>query len=158
VLRAAPAIGAAVVAAYVARHPIARRAGPLLYVCVAMFGAATIVFGLSNVYWISFAALAATGAFDMVSVVIRNTLVQLGTPDNMRGRVSAVENIFIGASNELGAFESGGLAALIGTRASIVFGGVATLAVIALWTVLFPELRRFDRIGDHVRDIETASS
>lgn len=144
VLRAAPAVGAALVAGYVARHSLARGAGRLLFLCVSGFGAATIVFGVSRNFIVSAIALVMTGAFDMVSVVIRNALVQLRTPDAMRGRVGAVENVFIGASNELGAFESGGVAALIGTQASVVLGGAATLAVIALWSVLFPELRRFE--------------
>lgn len=144
ILRAAPAAGAALVAGYVARHSLGRGAGRLLLVCVAGFGAATIAFGVSHNFVVSVIALALTGAFDMVSVVIRNALVQLRTPNEMRGRVGAVENVFIGASNELGAFESGGVAALIGTQASVVLGGVATLVVIALWSVLFPELRRFE--------------
>jgi hypothetical protein len=116
----------------------------LLLICVSGFGAATIVFGVSRNFLLSAVALVLTGAFDMVSVVIRSALVQLRTPNEMRGRVGAVENVFIGASNELGAFESGGVAALIGTQASVVLGGAATLAVIALWSVVFPELRRFD--------------
>lgn len=144
ILRAAPAAGAAVVAGYVARRSLSRGAGRLLLVCVAGFGVATIVFGLSHNFILSVIALAFTGAFDMVSVVIRNALVQLRTPNEMRGRVGAVENVFIGASNELGAFESGGMAALIGTQASVVLGGAATLVVIALWSVLFPQLRKFD--------------
>lgn len=144
VLRAAPAVGAALVAAYVARHSLGRGAGRLLLICVSGFGVFTIVFGLSRSFALSVLALALTGAFDMVSVVIRSALVQLRTPNEMRGRVGAVENVFIGASNELGAFESGGFAALIGTRASVVLGGVATLVVIALWSVLFPQLRQFE--------------
>jgi MFS family permease len=144
ILRAAPALGAAIVAGYVARRSLDRGAGRLLLFCVAGFGLATIVFGISRSFMLSIAALAFTGAFDMVSVVIRNALVQLGTPDEMRGRVGAVENVFIGASNELGAFESGGVAALIGAQASVVLGGIATIAVILLWSVLFPELRRFE--------------
>lgn len=143
-LRAAPAVGAALVAGYVARHSLQHGAGRLLLICVAGFGVATIVFGLSRNFIVSIIALVLTGAFDMVSVVIRNALVQLRTPDEMRGRVGAVENVFIGASNELGAFESGGVAALIGTQASVVLGGVATLVVIALWSLLFPELRQFE--------------
>jgi MFS family permease len=142
-LRAAPAAGAAVVAVYVARHSLRGNAGSLLLLCVAGFGAATIVFGLSRSFALSLVALVFTGAFDMVSVVIRSALVQLRTPDVMRGRVGAVENVFIGASNELGAFESGGVAALIGATASVVLGGAATLLVIALWAVLFPEIRSF---------------
>ena len=146
-LRSAPAVGAALVAAYLARRPIERRVGPLLMWCVAGFGVATIVFAISRNFVLSLLALVATGGFDVVSVVIRNTLVQLDTPNAMRGRVSAIENIFIGASNQLGAFESGVLAALVGTVASVAFGGVATLAVIALWSVLFPALRSYDRVG-----------
>ncbi|MFN2527372.1 MAG: MFS transporter [Candidatus Baltobacteraceae bacterium] len=143
-LLSAPAVGAALVAAFIARRPITGRAGPLLFAVVAGFGVFTIVFGLSKNFWLSFVALAFTGGFDMVSVVIRNVLVQLRSPDEMRGRVSAVENVFIGASNELGAFESGTLAALIGPVGSVVVGGVATLVVIALWSVWFPALRKFD--------------
>ncbi len=146
-LRAAPAVGAAVVAFYLSRHAIARRAGRLLITSVAAFGVATIVFGLSRNFFISAVALAIAGGFDMVSVVIRSGLVQLRTPDVMRGRVGAVENIFIGASNELGAFESGGLAALVGAQGSVVFGGVATLVVIALWSLLFPQLRELDELS-----------
>lgn len=146
ILRAAPALGAVLVAAYISRHPIHRGAGRLLFAVVAAFGACTIVFGLSKIFWLSVVALALLGGSDMVSVVIRSALVQLNTPDAMRGRVGAVENIFIGASNELGAFESGGLAALIGVVPSVVAGGVATLAVIALWALLFPALRSFDRL------------
>jgi hypothetical protein len=143
-LRSAPAVGAAAVALYLARRPIMRRAGPLLLWCVTGFGIATIVFGLSRNATVSFLALAAAGGFDVVSVVIRSTLVQLGTPNAMRGRVSAVENVFIGASNQLGAFESGTLAAIVGAVWSVTLGGMATLAIIALWSVLFPTLRRFD--------------
>ncbi len=146
ILRAAPAVGGALVAAWVARHSMHRRLGPLLIGGVAGFGAATIVFGISRNFWLSVMALALTGAFDMVSVVVRNILVQLETPDAMRGRVSAVENVFIGASNELGAFESGGVAALIGATESVVLGGVATLVVIGAWMFLFPELRGLDEV------------
>lgn len=145
-LRAAPAAGAAVVAIVIARRPIHRNAARWLFWCVAGFGFFTVVFGLSRSFWLSVAALALTGAFDMVSMVIRNVLVQLRTPDAMRGRVSAVENIFIGASNELGAFESGTVAAWIGAAPCVVFGGIATLVVIAAWAVIFPALRTFDRL------------
>lgn len=145
-LRAAPAIGAALVAAVIARRPLRRHAGPWLYACVAGFGVFTIVFGLSHNFALSMIALAIAGGCDMVSMVIRGALTQLQTPSGMLGRVGAVENIFIGASNELGAFESGGVAALIGPQASVVLGGAATIAVIALWTVLFPALRRFDEL------------
>jgi MFS family permease len=154
-LRAAPAFGAAIVAGYIARHPLSRNAGRTLLITVAGFGVATIVFGVSRNFVVSLVALALTGAFDMVSVVIRSALVQLRTPDVMRGRVGAVENIFIGASNELGAFESGAIASLIGTQASVVLGGAATIAVIALWSLLFPELRTFDRLVSAADEGET---
>ena len=113
---------------------------------VVVFGAATIVFGLSTSFWLSMIALIAMGAGDMVSVYIRHLLVQLETPDAIRGRVSAVNAVFIGASNELGEFESGVTAAWFGTVAAVVVGGCATLAVAALWTRLFPELATMDRL------------
>jgi MFS family permease len=147
-LNAAPAAGSAVVAIVIARRPLRRHGARWLFYCVAGFGVATIVFGLSKSFWLSFTALAFAGGFDMVSVSIRGALVQLRTPDEMRGRVSAVENIFIGASNQLGAFESGTVASLIGAVPCVVFGGVATLTVIALWAMLFPALRHFDRLTE----------
>jgi MFS family permease len=144
-LRSAPAVGAAVVAALIARWPLDRRIGPTLLVAVTLFGLATIAFGLSTNFIFSLAMLATAGGADMISVVIRNGLVQLGTPDAMRGRVNAVENVFIGASNELGEFESGTLASLIGIVGSVVAGGIGTIAVIALWALFFPSLRSADR-------------
>lgn len=149
ILRAAPGIGAALVAILIVRRPIERHAGRLLLWCVTGFGVFTIVFGASRNFALSVVALALTGGFDMVSMVIRTTLVQLQTPDDMRGRVGAVENIFIGASNELGAFESGSAAALLGLVPSVIAGGIATCAVIALWSVLFPQLRTLDHLHDH---------
>jgi MFS family permease len=146
-LRSAPAFGAAIVAGWIVPHPITRRAGPLLFSCVAGFGIATILFGLSRTLWLSLLTLAAAGGFDVVSVVIRGTLVQLGTANAMRGRVTAIENVFIDASNQLGAFESGGVAALIGITGSIILGGAATLVVIGLWALLFPALRKLDRLA-----------
>jgi len=143
-LRAASGAGAAIVAAAIARRPLRRRLGPTLFWCVAGFGLATIAFGVSKSFWLSLLALALAGGFDMVSMVIRNVLVQLGTPNAMRGRVSSIENVFIGASNELGAFESGTVAAWIGAEASVVAGGVGTLIVIALWAWWFPRLRGYD--------------
>ncbi|MBV9149317.1 MAG: MFS transporter [Candidatus Eremiobacteraeota bacterium] len=143
-LRAASGVGAAVVAAGIAGRPLRNRLGMLLYWCVAGFGVATIVFGVSKLFWLSLLALAIAGGFDMVSMVIRNVVVQLGTPGEMRGRVTSVENVFIEASNELGAFESGTVAAWLGAEASVVLGGVGTLVVIALWAWWFPHLRRFD--------------
>jgi MFS family permease len=145
-LRSAPAVGAALTAALLSRRPLRRHVGVTLLVAVAGFGLATIAFGLSRSVPFSLAMLAIAGGTDMVSVVIRSSLVQLSTPDGMRGRVNAVENIFIGASNELGAFESGALAALIGVVPAVVAGGFGTLAIIALWGVFFPALRRADRI------------
>jgi MFS family permease len=145
-LRSAPAAGAALVAAFLARYPLNRRVGVTLMVAVAGFGLATIGFGLSRSFVLSLALLALAGGTDMISVVIRNGLVQLNTPDVMRGRVNAVEAVFIGASNELGEFESGTLAAAVGVVPSVVLGGAATLAVIALWALFFPRLREADRI------------
>ena len=147
-LRAAPALGGGLVALYLARRPLSRRGGRTLLACVSGFGVATIVFGLSQNFWLSFGALAFAGGFDMVSMVIRSVLVQVRTPNEMRGRVGAVENVFIGASNELGAFESGTVAALLGPVASVVLGGIGTLVVIALWSWLFPELRSFDALTE----------
>ncbi len=147
-MRAAPGLGAALVAWYLSRRPLERQAGRALFFCVAAFGIATIVFGLSKNLALSLVALLAIGGFDMVSVVIRMTLVQLRTPDPLRGRVSAIENIFIGASNELGAFESGVTAAWLGAEASVAIGGLATLAVILAWAFAFPQLRRLDRLSE----------
>ena len=116
--------------------------------CVAGFGVATVVFAVSTSFWLSLAALAAAGGFDMVSMVIRHTLVQTATPDAMRGRVSAINWIFIGASAELGEFESGAAAALFGTVPAALLGGLGTLAVVGLWTMLFPELSEKSRHAD----------
>lgn len=144
-LRSAPAVGAAIVALYFAQRPLKRKLGPILFVSVAIFGVATIVFGLSKNFFLSLAALAVLGAADMVSVVIRQLVVQLATPTEMRGRVSAVNLVFVGASNELGEFESGATAALLGVVPAVVVGGVATCFVVALWSVLFPRLRSLDK-------------
>jgi len=145
-LRCAPGVGAAVVGLSLAHRTIQRRAGKLMLGCVSGFGLGTIVFALSTHMWLSLAALAAAGAFDMVSVVIRQTLVQLSTPDAMRGRVSAVNWAFIGASSELGEFESGVTAALFGTVPAALIGGIGTLVVVVLWARIFPELRHADRL------------
>jgi MFS family permease len=147
VLRAGPGIGAVMMAAVVAHHPLRRRAGATMLWCVAGFGLFTIVFGLSRNIVLSMASLIAVGACDMVSVIIRHTLVQLGTPDEMRGRVSAVNMVFIGASNEVGQFESGVTAQWFGAVPAVLIGGVGTLVIVALWAWLFPALRRADRIG-----------
>lgn len=141
-LRAAPALGAVVVGVWLARHPIARRAGHWLLGAVAVFGLTMIAFALTTSFGVAFAVLAVSGAADMFSVVIRQSLVQLETPDDMRGRVGAVNSVFIGASNQLGEFESGATAALLGPVGSVLLGGVGTLAVVALWFKLFPALAR----------------
>jgi MFS family permease len=141
ILRSAPAVGAVVMAMLLAHRPLKRHAGITMLWSVAGFGVFTIVFGLSRNLWLSLASLLLVGASDMVSVIIRGTLVQLSTPDLMRGRVSAVNSLFIGTSNEFGQFESGVTAHWFGTVPAVVIGGVGTLVVIALWAWLFPELR-----------------
>jgi MFS family permease len=147
-LRSAPAVGAASTGVALALRPIEGRAGVKMLACVALFGVATIAFGVSHSFLLSLVALALVGASDMVSVVVRSALVQLATPDAMRGRVSAVNMVFIGASNELGEFESGLTAQWFGAVASVVLGGAGTLLVVALWAWRFPELRRVDRLAD----------
>jgi hypothetical protein len=133
-----------------ARYPVNRNSGRLMLISVAIFGLTIIVFGLSTNFWLSLAALLVMGASDMISVYIRQTLVQSETPDAMRGRVSAVSTVFIGASNELGEFESGMMAAAFGTVPSVVIGGIGTLIVVALWATFFPSLRDRDRLlSDH---------
>lgn len=146
-LRGAPAAGALAMSIALTHRPIERRAGPALLLAVALFGLCMIVFGLSRSFVVSLIALAVSGGADMVNVVIRQTLVQLETPDAMRGRVSAVNSIFIGASNQLGEFESGAMAAWLGPVGSVLFGGVGTIVVAGLWIRLFPSLARRDRIG-----------
>jgi MFS family permease len=141
-LRTAPAAGAALVGAVLAVRPLRHHAGAWMFIGVTLFGVATIVFGLSTSFLLSLIALAVAGAGDMLSVYIRTILVQLRTPENIRGRVSAVSSMFIGASNELGAFESGVVARWLGTVPSVLIGGCATLVVVAAWALLFPQLRR----------------
>ncbi len=141
-LRAAPAIGALTISLVMARYPIRNKAGLRLFLCVALFGAATILFGLSHSLWLSLATLAIAGAADMVSVIIRGSLIQLATPTYMRGRVSAVNSLFIGASNEFGEFESGVTAQWWGAVRATVIGGVGSLVVAGVWAVLFPALRK----------------
>ena len=147
-LRMAPAMGAAMVAIVLARWQLHRHTGISMFACVAIFGAATIVFGLSREFYLSMAALVVTGAADMVSVYVRSALVQLATPDHMRGRVGSLNSLFIGASNELGEFRAGMMAGLFGTVPAVVIGGFGTLTVVALWMGLFPPLRRVDRFSD----------
>jgi len=151
-LRSSTAVGALAMALYLARRPLKRRAGSLMFAAVALFGIATIVFGVSRSFALSLVALAVMGAADMVSVVVRSSLVQLKTPDAMRGRVSAVNALFIGTSNQLGEFESGVTAAWFGVVPSVVIGGLGTLAVVALWMRWFPELVRVDRLDTREAD------
>ncbi|MEO6799601.1 MAG: MFS transporter [Rhodanobacter sp.] len=149
-LRAAPAAGALLMSLWLARHDMQRRVGVIMFASVAGFGVATLVFALSTALWLSMSALFALGAFDMVSMVIRGALVQLDTPDDMRGRVSAVNAIFVNTSNQLGEFESGMLAAWLGAVGATVIGGVGTLLVVGLWMALFPGLRRRQQL--HIED------
>jgi MFS family permease len=146
VLRGAPAVGALIMSAVLARHAIARRAGIRMFQAVITFGLATLVFALSRSVWLSLLALAAMGAADTVSVVIRIALVQLSTPDEMRGRVGAVNYLFVNASNQLGEFESGITAAMFGAVPAVVLGGLGTIAVALLWMKLFPTLREVERL------------
>jgi len=146
ILRAMPAIGALLASLWLMRAPLTSRVGKVLFFSVALFGGATITFALSTAITLSCFALMILGAADMVSVVIRSTLVQLETPDEMRGRVSAVNSIFIGTSNELGEFESGLTAALFGVVPAAVLGGVGTLLIVVLWMRLFPQLLHHDKM------------
>jgi predicted MFS family arabinose efflux permease len=148
VLRSAPAVGALAAGLVLTRRPVQRRVGPVLLTVVALFGVATIVFGLSRTLWLSVLALAVAGAADMVSVVLRQLILPFVTPDALRGRVTAVEMVFISASNELGAFESGVAAALLGLVPAVVLGGAATVVIAALWPFLFRELARADRVEE----------
>jgi MFS family permease len=143
-LRCAPGIGAVAMAIVFAHWPLRRRAGAAMLWCICAYGGFTVVFGLSRSVALSVAALVLVGASDMVSVIVRHTLVQLTTPNEMRGRVSAVNMVFIGASNEVGQFESGVTAQWFGTVPAVVLGGVGTIAVVALWSWFFPALRRYE--------------
>ena len=145
-LRSAPAVGALAMALLIARRPIQRHAGAILLGAVGVFGLSIVCFGLSHNLWLSLLVLTILGASDMISVVIRRVLVLVKTPDEMRGRVSAVESVFIGASNELGEFESGVTAAWFGVVPAVVLGGLGTLAVVGLWVRIFPQLRRVDSL------------
>ena len=147
-LRAAPGIGAASMAVFLAFRPMQRRIGRVLLLAVFVFGASTVVLGLTRSYVLAFVSLVVLAGADMVSVYIRGSLVPLVTPDEKRGRVLAVENVFIGGSNELGAFESGIVAQAVGTPATVIGGGVATIAIVGLWWIGFPSLRKVDRLSD----------
>ncbi len=148
VLRSAPAVGALATSVFLARYPLERRLGPTLFRSVIVFGAATVVFGVSTSFTLSLIALTVLGSADVVSMVIRMSLAQIRTPDAMRGRVSAVHSLFTGTSNQLGAFESGVAAALLGTVPAVLLGGIGTIAVAALWMLFFPELHRLGRFEE----------
>ncbi|GLO16441.1 MFS transporter [Pseudomonas putida] len=145
-LRSAPAVGALLMSLWLARFPFERKVGRTMFTAVGVFGVATIAFGLSTSFWFSLAVLVVLGAADMISMVIRSSFVQLETPDEMRGRVSAVNGLFIGASNQLGEFESGVTAHWFGTVPAVVMGGVGTLVVTGVWIKLFPTLAKRDRL------------
>jgi MFS family permease len=148
-LRAAPAVGALAMALALTRWPVERNAGKVIFAVVAMFGLSTVVFASTSIFAVALASLVVLGASDMVSVVIRMTLVQLGTPDAVRGRVTAVNGLFIGASNQLGEFRAGAMASLIGAVPAVLVGGVGTLLITLIWIRLFPALWRADRLeGD----------
>ena len=147
-LRAAPGVGAAAMAVFLAFKPLRRRIGRSLLIAVFVFGAATVALGLTRSYVVAFVALIVLAGADMVSVFVRGSLVPLVTPDEKRGRVMAVENVFIGASNELGAFESGIVAQAVGTPATVVGGGIATIVIVGVWWLGFPSLRNVDRFED----------
>jgi MFS family permease len=146
ILRGAPGIGALVTSIAVAHRPLRRHAGAAMLWCVAGFGVFTVVFGLSRNVGLSLVALVMVGACDMVSVIVRQTMVQLHTPDEMRGRVSAVNMLFVGASNELGQFESGVTGQWFGPVTAVVLGGLGTVAVVSLWSWMFPALRKIDKV------------
>jgi MFS family permease len=148
IMRSMPAIGSLAVGLVLTQIAVPRHMGPAMFISLACFGASIVVFGLSETFWISLVALAAYGGADMISVYVRQTLVQIATPDDMRGRVSAVNSVSINASNELGDFRAGSMAALIGTVPAVVVGGVATLAVTGIWFLIFPMIRRIDRLKD----------
>lgn len=149
-LRASPGIGAVIMAVYLSGMPMRSHAGVIMLVCVALFGAFTATFSVSTVAWLSILALAGLGAADMVSVYIRETLIQLWTPDHLRGRVNAVNMVFIGASNELGEFRAGTMAAVIGTVNAVLFGGIGAIVVAGMWAKLFPEMRKVQHLeGRH---------
>jgi MFS family permease len=150
-LRAAPGIGAVVMAAYLASVPIKDHAGALMFAGVALFGVFTLTFGLSTVAWLSIMAMVLLGASDMISVQVRETLIQLWTPDDVRGRVNAVNGLFVGASNELGEMRAGAMAAVIGAVPAVVAGGIGTIFVAGIWAYAFPALRKIrylDRRGE----------
>ncbi|MGO9953294.1 MAG: MFS transporter [Dissulfurispiraceae bacterium] len=146
-LRSAPAVGALMMSVLLARRPLQRRVGRTMFIAVAVFGAATIIFALSTSFILSLASLVVLGASDVISVVIRQSLVQIGTPDEMRGRVSSVNSMFIGTSNQLGEFESGVTAAIFGVVPAVLIGGIGTIIVVILWMRFFPKLAQIDSLA-----------
>jgi MFS family permease len=145
-LRSAPAVGALTMSVFLARHPLRRRVGQSMFIAVAVFGTATIIFALSTVFILSLISLIVLGASDVISVVIRHSLVQIETPDEMRGRVSAVNSMFIGTSNQLGEFESGITASLFGVVPAVLIGGISTIIIVIMWMRFFPQLARIDSL------------
>lgn len=158
IMRAAPSVGALLMATYLANRAPLANAGRTLLLAVAGFGAVTILFGLSTSFIFSVLMLALTGALDNISVVVRHTLILTYTPDDIRGRVGAVNSVFIGASNELGGFESGVTAALLGPVGAVIFGGIGTIVVVAITAWKIPQLRRLRRIGEKIESIEPATT
>ncbi|MDB5775303.1 MAG: transporter [Herbaspirillum sp.] len=156
-LRSAPAVGALCIGVYLARHPLKNRIGRTMYIGVGIYGLATVVFAVSHWFLLSLLMLVVLGAADMISVVVRSSFVQLQTPDAMRGRVGAVNSVFVGTSNQLGEFESGVMAAWLGAVPAVVVGGLGTLIVVLLWIRVFPELFNVDRLTP-IEDHETASA
>jgi MFS family permease len=149
-MRAAPGLGAIPTALLLSRYPVRDHAGRILFMFVALFGFFTLIFGLSPTIWLSFPLLMLMGASDMVSVSIRETLMQLWTPDEVRGRVNAVNSVFIGASNEVGEFRAGTMAAFVGAVTAVAIGGAATMAVSVIWSLAFPGLRKARRLDRRV--------
>ena len=147
-LRAAPSVGALLTGIWISRNSFHQHTGMIMFGCVAGFGLATLVFALSHNVVLSLLALVALGGFDMVSMVIRGAMVQLDTPDEMRGRVNAVNSIFINTSNQLGEFETGLMASAIGAVPASVLGGIGTIVVVGLWMVMFPQLRRRQKLAE----------
>jgi MFS family permease len=153
-LRAAPGFGAIAMALFLATYPLRHKAGLYMFVGVALFGVGTLIFGLSQTPWLSVLALALMGASDMISVYVRETLITLWTPDHVRGRVNAVNMVFVGASNELGEFRAGTMASIFGAVPAVVIGGIGTLAVAIVWAASFPQLRRIDTLDAPIREGE----
>jgi MFS family permease len=145
-LRSAPAVGALTMSVFLARRPLRRRVGQSMFIAVAVFGTATIIFALSTSFILSLISLVVLGASDVISVVIRHSLVQIETPDEMRGRVSAVNSMFIGTSNQLGEFESGITASLFGVVPAVLIGGISTIIIVIMWMRFFPQLARIDSL------------